>query len=113
MQRLTLVRYTIKPEQIAENEALSRAVFDELRATAPEHASYALFRNGREFVHIFMNLAADDSAVVTELPAFKAYEKDFARRCEAPAEVLRLGLDMLDSYGLPMSPVRTRDSSEV
>jgi hypothetical protein len=45
MQRLTLVRYTINPEQIAENEVLSRAVFDELRATAPEHAAYALLRN--------------------------------------------------------------------
>jgi hypothetical protein len=101
MQRLTVVRYTIKPEQIAENETLSRAVFDELRATAPEHAAYALYRNGPEFIHVFMNLAADDAAVITELPSFKAYQKDFEARCEAPANVLRLGLDMLDSYGLP------------
>jgi len=105
MQRLTFVRYTVKPEQIAENEALSRAVFDELRATAPEHAAYALFRNGPEFVHVFMNLAEDDSAVVTELATFKAYQKDFAGRCEAPAEVFRLGLDMLDSYGLSETSV--------
>jgi L-rhamnose mutarotase len=103
MQRLTFVRYTIKPEQVAENEALSRAVFDELRATAPEHTTYALFRNGREFIHVFMNLAADDSAAVTELAAFKAYQKDFAGRCEAPAEVVRLGLEMMDSYGFSES----------
>ncbi|MGF6441246.1 hypothetical protein [Paraburkholderia youngii] len=101
MQRLTLVRYTIKPEQTAENEALSRAVFDSLRNAAPEHTAYALFRNGREFIHLFVNLAADDSAAVTELPAFKAYQKGLTERLEAPVEVLRLGVDLLDSYGLP------------
>jgi hypothetical protein len=100
MQRLTLVRYTVKPEKIAENEALSRAVFDELRAATPDHVTYALFRNGREFIHLFVNAATDDSTVVTELPAFKTYQKDLAARYEAPVEVLRLGVDMLDSYGL-------------
>jgi hypothetical protein len=100
MQRLTLVRYTVKPEQIAENETLSRAVFDELRAATPNHAAYALFRNGREFIHLFVNPVADDSAAVTGLPAFKTYQKDLAARCEAPVQVLRLGVDMLDSYGL-------------
>jgi hypothetical protein len=99
MQRLTLVRYTVKPEQIAENEALSRAVFDELRSTTPDHAAYALFRNGREFIHLFVNPATDDSTVVTDLPAFKTYQKDLPARCEAPVEVLRLAVDMLDSYG--------------
>ena len=100
MQRLTLVRYTVKPERIAENETLSRAVFEELRATTPDHAAYALFRNGREFIHLFVNPVTDDSAVVTGLPAFKTYQKDLAARCETPVEVLRLGVNMLDSYGL-------------
>ena len=36
MQRLTFVRYTVKPDRIAENEALSRAVFAELRGTTVE-----------------------------------------------------------------------------
>ena len=36
MQRVTLVRYTTKPDRAAENEALSRAVFAQLRTAPPE-----------------------------------------------------------------------------
>jgi hypothetical protein len=52
---VTLVRYTAKPDRADENEALSRAVFKELKAMAPAHVTYALFRNGLEFAHLFVN----------------------------------------------------------
>jgi hypothetical protein len=100
MQRLTLVRYTAKPDRAAENEALARAVFAELRAAAPDHVAYALFGDGVDFVHLFINAQADDSSPVTELPSFKAYAKDVVERCEAPPEVTRLSLRLLGSYGL-------------
>ena len=100
MQRVTLVRYAAKPEQIARNEALARAVFAELRAAAPQGVSYALFRNGAEFVHLFVNTQADDSSALTDLASFKTYAKDVDARCEAPPLVTRLGLELLESYGL-------------
>src|SRR5437867_498920 len=100
MQRLTLVRYTAKPDRAAENENLARAVFAELRAAAPDDVAYALFRDGMEFVHLFINFAADDSSPVTELSSFKAYAKDVVERCEQPPEVTRLGLRLLESYGM-------------
>jgi len=100
MQRLTLVRYTAKPDRAAENETLARAVFAEVRAAAPDHVAYALFRDGAEFVHLFINAQADDSSPVTELPSFKAYAKDVVERCEAPPEPMRLSLRLLESYGL-------------
>jgi hypothetical protein len=100
MQRLTLVRYTAKPDRAAENENLARAVFAELRTAAPDDVAYALFRDGMEFVHLFINFAADDSSPVTELPSFKVYAKDVAERCEQPPEVTRLGLRLLESYGM-------------
>jgi hypothetical protein len=103
MQRAVFVRYTVKPECAAENEALARAVFIELREARPEGAAYAVFRNGLEFVHLFVNMAADDSAVVTELPSFKAYSKDIAARCEMEPEVARLSLEMLESYGFAVA----------
>ena len=43
MQRVTMVRYTTRPDQGATNEALSRAVFPQLKAAAPEGIAYALF----------------------------------------------------------------------
>ena len=99
MQRVTLVRYTAKPDRAAENEALSRAVFAELRITQPDHVAYALFRNGTEFVHMFLNLEDDDSSAVTELPSFRAFSRDSAERYQAPPEVTRLGLELVESYG--------------
>jgi hypothetical protein len=100
MQRLTFVRYTVKPDQIAENEALSRAVFREMRGKAPKDVAYALFKKDADFVHLFVNFRADESEAVTGLPSFKTYSKDVASRCAGPIEQIRLGLELVDSYGL-------------
>ena len=99
MQRVTLVRYAAKPDRADENAALSLAVFDELKATKPDHLAYALFRNGADFVHLFVNLRDDESDSLTELPAFKAFTQDIGERYETPPEPLRLSVNLLDSYG--------------
>jgi hypothetical protein len=99
MQRVTLVRYTTKPEHAAENEALSRAVFAQLRSQPPEDVAYALLRDGNDFVHVFLNLKADEGAPVTELPAFKAFGKDINDRCEVPPQVTRLAANLVDCFG--------------
>jgi|SRR3954466_6293431 hypothetical protein len=100
MQRVTLVRYTTKSDRTAENEALARAVFTQLHHNAPNDVAYALFRNGNEFIHVFLNLKADESAAVTELPTFVAFQKDINDRCEVPPEVTRVAAELVDYYGL-------------
>ena len=102
MQRVTLVTYETKPGRAAENEALSQAVFDELRARAPGEVAYGLFKapDGVTFAHLFVNFAQDDSAAITELPSFKAYQAGIADRCVTPPQVTRLSLNLVDSYGL-------------
>jgi hypothetical protein len=99
MQRVTLVRYRAKAHSADENEALSRAVFKELQAAAPEGVAYALFRDGEDFLHLFVNLKSDDSTAVTELASFKAYVKDIESRCETPPQATRLALALKDAYG--------------
>lgn len=99
MQRVTVVRYTTRPDHTAENEALSRAVFAQLRSAPPEGVAYALFRDGNEFIHVFLNLKADEAAPVTELPAFKTFEKGVVERCEVPPNVTRLAAQLVDCYG--------------
>ena len=105
MQRVTLVRYTTKPNCTAENEKLSRAVFTELHEKMPPDIAYGLFKeaDGVSFVHVFINLADDTSDPVTELPAFKAFEKAIFDRCEKPPQPTRMSLDLIDSYGLKTS----------
>jgi hypothetical protein len=99
MQRVTLVRYTTKPEHAAENEALSRAVFAQLRGAPPQDVAYALLRDGDDFIHVFLNLKADESAAVTELPAFKTFQKDIVERCVVPPQGTRLAANLVDSFG--------------
>ena len=52
--RQVMVRYKVKPDRVAENEALVRAVYDELRRTQPAGLRYATFRqyDGVSFVHV-------------------------------------------------------------
>jgi hypothetical protein len=100
MQRITLVRYTTKPGLADENETLARAVYPQLKAAAPAHVAYALFRNGDEFVHLFVNTRDDDAGAVVDLPAFKTYAADIAARTTAPPEQTRMVLDLVESYGL-------------
>jgi hypothetical protein len=100
MQRVTLVRYAAKPDRADENEALSLAVFNELKITQPDHVAYALFRDGVNFVHLFVNTRDDDASALVELPTFRAYAKDVGERCEAPPETIRLNLNLLASHGL-------------
>ena len=104
MPRVTLVRYTAKPDRAAENEALSRAVFAQLRSAPPRDVAYALLRDGNEFVHVFLNLKADESAPVTELSAFKKFQQDIDERCEVAPQATRLAAELVDCYGFERPP---------
>jgi len=107
MQRLTIVRYKVKPEAVSENDALSRAVFDRVRKDQPEGVTYGLFReeDGRSFTHIFVNMREDSSDAVTALPEFEAFGAEIGARCEMPPEVTRLSVDRVDSYGFSTAEV--------
>lgn len=101
MPRLTMVRYTVKPEAAEENVRLAKAAFGEVHAAGPDRIAYGLFRQGDDFIHLFLNTAEDSSEAVTGLPAFKAFEQDLPARIIAPPEVTRLSVEQVDSYGLP------------
>jgi hypothetical protein len=100
MQRFTMVRYSVKPGQEAENERLARAVFAELKDKPQSHVSYALFGEGRDFVHVFINKTEDDASTVTGLESFKRFAKDLRDRCETPPEENRFHVRLIDSVGL-------------
>ncbi len=99
MPRLTMVRYTTRPEASDENERLSRRVFEQARANAPQDVAYALFRSGDEFIHLFANLTEDSSDSITETPSFHAFQADILARCVVPPQATRLSVDLVDSYG--------------
>ena len=59
-----MVRYRVKPDQVEANEALVRAVFDELHRERPGGFGYATFKldDGVSFVHI-VDESDDDEGI--------------------------------------------------
>jgi hypothetical protein len=85
--RQVMVRYKVKPERATENEELVRAVYDELRRTEPAGLHYATFQldDGVSFVHIASIDAEDGENPLSQVEAFKEFQKGVGERCdEAP-----------------------------
>jgi hypothetical protein len=78
-----MVRYKVKPDRVAENEALVRAVYEELADAEPEGIRYATFRleDGVSFVHVAL---LSDGQSLNELPAFRRFTDGIRDRCDEP-----------------------------
>jgi hypothetical protein len=85
-----MVRYTVKPETAATNEALVRNVYDELNRARPAGFHYATFvlDDGVSFVHIVSREDAARAESLTELAAFQEFIRDIdGRSIEPPVSV--------------------------
>jgi hypothetical protein len=85
-----MVRYKVKPDRVEENEALVRAVYEELHRDEPAGLRYATFRldDGVSFVHV---AATDDGqSPLTEVEAFERFQADIRDRCDEPPVVTEL-----------------------
>ncbi len=89
--KTVMVRYKTSEAQAATNEALVRAVFEELRWRAPEGLSYASYRlsDGVTFVHVATIENADQNPL-TALPAFKLFQQQLRERCVEPPVITEL-----------------------
>ena len=94
-----VVRYKVKKEFAAENEALIRKVFEELHQKAPAGVSYTVFKgaDGVTFMHIVSVGAAENP--ITQLAAFKAFQTGIRERCEEAPVSTDLEGDAIGSYG--------------
>ena len=89
--RRVIVRYRVKPDQVADNEQLVRAVYEELRETQPDGLRYATFKqdDGVSFVH----LAVTDDGVgnpLAQVAAFARFQEGIAERCDEQPVVTEL-----------------------
>ena len=80
--RQLMVRYTVKPECVAENEELVRAVYASLHELEPSGFGYATFRleDGVSFVHL-VNETGEGSIALNDVPAFQAFVEHIGDRC--------------------------------
>jgi hypothetical protein len=90
--RRVMVRYKVKPDRATENEALVRAVYEELQRTRPAGLHYATFAldDGVSFVHLSTLDAEDGGNPLTEVEAFARFQEGIADRCEEAPVVAQL-----------------------
>jgi hypothetical protein len=90
--RTVIVRYKLKSGRTEENEALVRAVYEELAETQPSGLRYATVRqdDGLSFLH--MAQMEDGNNPLTEVGAFKRFSENIGERCEEPPVVTNVEL---------------------
>jgi hypothetical protein len=96
---LHMVSYKLKPECVAENEALAGAVYDALKQSRPAGLRYATFKmdDGVSFIHLVSHEETGGVNALTALPAFQAFSAGVKGRCvELPR---RVELTVIGSYG--------------
>ena len=86
-----IVNYRVKPDRVEENEALVRAVYEELAETEPDRINYATFKldDGVSFVHISKFEPGEDAGL-SGLAAFKEFQREIQDRCDEPPVVTPL-----------------------
>jgi hypothetical protein len=90
--RRVMVRYKVKPDRAAENEALVRAVYEELQRTQPAGLHYATFAldDGVSFVHLSSIETEDGRNPLSEVEAFARFQEGIGDRCEEAPAVAQL-----------------------
>jgi len=94
----SMVRYKVRPDRADENEALVRAVYEQLSREQPDGLHYATFRlpDGVSFMHIVFE-TDQPGRILAVIPAFKAFTAEIEGRCEEPPVPTELTL--VGSYG--------------
>jgi hypothetical protein len=94
-----MVRYKVKADRVAENEALVTKVFEQLQRERPSGLRYATFKleDGVSFVHIVSQEAPGGRNPLAELSAFKAFAAAVRDRCDGLPVVAELS--EIGSYG--------------
>jgi hypothetical protein len=90
--RRVMVRYKVKPDRGAENEALVRAVYEELQRTRPAGLHYATFAldDGVSFVHLSSIETEDGRNPLADVEAFARFQEGIGDRCEEAPAVAQL-----------------------
>jgi hypothetical protein len=85
-----MVRYKVKPDEVAENERLVRDVYAELAERQPEGFRYATFKldDGVSFVHFALQEAAENPLFT--VGAFQRFQEKIGERCDEPPVVVQL-----------------------
>jgi hypothetical protein len=99
--RRVIVRYKLKPERVAENEQLVRAVYEELDRARPDGLHYATFKldDGVTFIHLATH---ENENPLRKVEAFQRFQYGIRDRCDEPPDVEQL--EEIGSYRFSAEP---------
>jgi hypothetical protein len=85
--RRVMVRYKVKPDQVAANEQLVRDVYEELSRAQPSGFHYGTFKleDGVSFVHIASQ--EGERNPLADVAAFQRFQENIRERCDEPPVV--------------------------
>jgi hypothetical protein len=88
-----MIRYKVRPDRANENEALVKAVYEQLAHERPEGLHYATFKlpDGVSFMHVVID-SDQPGRILNEVAAFKAFVTAIESRCEEPPVATELTL---------------------
>jgi hypothetical protein len=88
--RRVMVRYKVKPDRVAENEELVRAVYDELHRSQLAGIRYATFKldDGVSFVHLASTEEGHNP--LSQVKAFQKFQENIGDRCDVAPVVSEL-----------------------
>ena len=80
----SMIRYKVRPDRADENEALVKAVYEQLGRERPEGLRYATYKlaDGVSFVHMAFYETEEAHEILTSLPAFRNFQAAIKDRCE-------------------------------
>ena len=89
----SMVRYKVRSGRADENEALVKAVYEQLGRERPEGLHYATFRlpDGVSFMHVVFE-TDQPGRILGEVDAFKAFTVEIENRCDEPPVATELTL---------------------
>jgi hypothetical protein len=89
----SMVRYKVRPDRADENEALVKAVYEQLARERPDGLHYATFRlpDGVSFMHVVFE-TDQPGRILGTVEAFKAFSAEIESRCDEPPAVTELTL---------------------
>jgi hypothetical protein len=89
----SMVRYKVRPDRADENEALVKAVYEQLAQERPDGLHYATFKlpDGVSFMHVVFE-TVQPGRILGEMSAFRAFTAEIESRCEEPPVATELTL---------------------
>ncbi|MEA2607024.1 MAG: hypothetical protein QOI00_1781 [Chloroflexota bacterium] len=95
----SMIRYKVRPDWADENEALVRAVYEQLARERPDGLHYATFRlpDGVSFMHVVID-TDQPGRILNEVSAFTAFVANIEERCDEPPVATELTI--VGSYGV-------------